>query len=67
MTKSKRVKILDFIISGCILYIKISRIVIFGLVFLVCYNDKKESFKDLLEKDGSVSIHHRNLRTFAVE
>ena len=31
------------------------------------YNDKKSSFKDLLEKDGSVSIHHRNLRTFAVE
>ena len=28
---------------------------------------KKSSFKDLLEKDGSVSIHHRNLRTFAVE
>ena len=31
------------------------------------YNDKKLSFKDLLEKDGSVSIHHRNLRTLAVE
>ena len=31
------------------------------------YNDKKSSFKDLLEKDGSVSIHHRNLRTLAVE
>ena len=30
------------------------------------YNDKK-SFKDLLEKDGSVSIHHRNLRTLAVQ
>ena len=30
----KRVKILDFIISGCILYTKISRMVIFGLVFL---------------------------------
>ena len=28
---------------------------------------KKSSFKDLLEKDGSVSIHHRNLRTLAVE
>ena len=25
------------------------------------YNDKKLSFKDLLEKAGSVSIHHRNL------
>ena len=31
------------------------------------YNDKKSSFKDLLEKDGSVSIYHRNLRTLAVE
>ena len=31
------------------------------------YNGKKSSFKDLLEKDGSVSIHHRNLRTLAVE
>ena len=30
------------------------------------YNDKKSSFKDLLEKDGSVSVHHRNLRTLAV-
>ena len=28
---------------------------------------KKSSFDDLLEKDGSVSIHHRNLRTLAVE
>ena len=31
------------------------------------YNDKKSSFKDLLQKDGSVSIHHRNLRTLAAE
>ena len=30
-------------------------------------DDKKSSFKDLLEKDGSISIHHRNLRTLAVE
>ena len=29
------------------------------------YNDKKASFKDLFKKDGSVSIHHRNLRTLA--
>ena len=28
---------------------------------------KNHFFKDLLEKDGSVSIHHRDLRTFAVE
>ena len=30
-------------------------------------NDKKSSFEDLLQKDGSVSIDHRNLRTLAVE
>ena len=36
--KLKRVKILDFIISGCIiLYIKISRMVIFRLVFLIYF------------------------------
>ena len=27
----------------------------------------QSSFEDLLEKDGSVSIYHRNLRTLAVE
>ena len=35
--KLKRVKILDFVISGCILYTKISRMVIFGLVFLLYF------------------------------
>ena len=38
--------------------------------FRFIYNDKKSGFEDLLEKDGSVSIHHRNhrnLRTIAVE
>ena len=35
--KLKRVKILDLIISGCILYTKISRMVIFGLDFLVYF------------------------------
>ena len=35
--------------------------------FRLIYNNKKSSFKDLLEKDGSVSIHHRNLRTLAEE
>ena len=31
------------------------------------YNDKKSSFKDLLKKNESVSLHHRNLRTLALE
>ena len=31
------------------------------------YNDQKSSFKNLFEEDGSVSIHYRNHRTFAVE
>ena len=31
------------------------------------YNDKRSSFKDLLEKDGSVSIHHKNIGTLAVD
>ena len=35
--KLKRVKNLDFIISGCIFYTKISRMVIFGLVFLLYF------------------------------
>ena len=30
-------------------------------------NGKKSSFHDLLEKDSSVSIHHRNLRVLATE
>ena len=31
------------------------------------YNDKESSFHYLLEKDGSVSIHYRNLRALAIE
>ena len=29
------------------------------------YNNKKSSFNDLLAKDGSVSIYHRNLQKLA--
>ena len=35
-------------------------------VFFYIIMTKKSSFKDLLEKDGFVSIHHRNLKTLAV-
>ena len=33
----------------------------------IIYNDKKSTFYELLEKDGSVSIHKRNLRFLAYE
>ena len=31
------------------------------------YNDKQSSFNEILEKDGSVSIHKRNLQVLATE
>ena len=31
------------------------------------YNDKKSSFENLLHKDKSVFIHHKNLRSFTNE
>ena len=31
------------------------------------YSDKKSSFHDLIEKNGSVFIHHRNLRALTTE
>ena len=31
------------------------------------YNDKKSSFENLIDKDKSVSIHHRNLKRLAIE
>ena len=33
----------------------------------IVYNDKKSNFNALLVKDGSVSIHHQNLRKLAIE
>ena len=33
----------------------------------IIYNDKKSTFYELLEKDGPVSIHKRNLRFLAYE
>ena len=33
----------------------------------IIYNDKKSTFYELLEKDGSVSIHKRNLRFLECE
>ena len=31
------------------------------------YNDKRSSFEDLLEKDNSISTHHKNLQALAIE
>ena len=31
------------------------------------YNDKQSSYEELLIKDGTVSIHHRNIQTLATE
>ena len=31
------------------------------------YNNKSSSFQNLLDKDNSVTIHHRNIRTLAIE
>ena len=33
----------------------------------IIYSDKQSSFEELLEKDGSVSIHQRNLQVLATE
>ena len=33
----------------------------------ITYNDKSSSFQKLLEKDNSVTIHHRNIKILAAE
>ena len=33
----------------------------------IVYNDHSSSFEDILVKDNSVSIHHRNIRLLAIE
>ena len=33
----------------------------------ITYGDKSQSYAELLTKDGSVTIHHRNIRTLARE
>ena len=33
----------------------------------ITYNDKSSNFPELLDKDNSVTIHHRNIRTLAIE
>ena len=31
------------------------------------YNDKRSFFEDLLEKDNSVSVHHKNLQALTIK
>ena len=33
----------------------------------ITYNDKSSTFQELLDKDNSVLIHHRNMRVLATE
>ena len=33
----------------------------------IMYGDYKSQFDELLEKDSSLSIHHRNIQTLAIE
>ena len=33
----------------------------------IIYDDDKSSFEELLKKDGSVTIHHRNIQALAIE
>ena len=38
-----------------------------GRCLRLVYNDKQSSYEELLIKDGTVSIHHRNMQTLATE
>ena len=38
-----------------------------GKCLRIIYNDKTSSYEDLLSKDGSVSMHHKNLRKLVIE
>ena len=33
----------------------------------ITYNDQSSSFQNLLEKDNSVTLHHRNIKILATE
>ena len=37
-----------------------------GALFISLF-DKLSSYEELLEKDGSVSVHHKNIQSLAVE
>ena len=39
----------------------------FSWLLRITYNNKSSSFQDSLDKNNSVPIHHRNIRTLAIE
>ena len=39
----------------------------YEIAIRVAYSDDQSSFKHLLKKDCSVSVHHRNIRSFGIE
>ena len=44
---------------------KINRI--YERALRIPYNDKSSSYSELLTKDRSITIHHRNIRVLAIE
>ena len=38
-----------------------------GRCLRLIQNDRLSSYEELLEKDGSVSVHHRNIQSLAIE
>ena len=34
--------------------------------FRIIYKDNNSSFKDLLKKDNSLTVHHRNIQSLAI-
>ena len=40
---------------------------LYEIALRIVYNDNQSAFENLLRKDHSVSIHHRNIRSFTIE
>ena len=51
----------------CHNHTKNNKMLLCKMFLCLLYNDKISSFHDLLEKDGSVSIHYKNLIALATE
>ena len=47
--------------------VTVTVIMIITMMVRVTYNDDKSSFAESLDKDNSVSIHHRNLQVLCIE